>query len=396
MDKLRLGIIGTGSVVREIYQYLYFSSEYSHLLSIEAACDPDPKALADFCDRYDIPASRRFTSYQQMIRDVALDAVQVNTPDHLHEKPTVYALESGLDVLVPKPTADTVGAAHRMISAARRSGRLLGIDFHKRDDPRLKEAAARYQQGQYGQVQSSIWYMIDKLLVADPNHSPRFFASPDFAEKNSPISFLTVHMADAFFGIVNLRPVAVRAHGWKQKLPSLSPIPVNGYDLCDTEITLENGAVAHIVTGWHLPNTAHATTVQSARIICTDGMIDLGIDTPGYHELTSEGIVERNPLFRNFEADGTVTGYGMSRPGRLYQKFLADRNGKLSPEQRERMMSSVELGFWTTVVLEAAERSLACGQQTASGSVHGTTIQVKDLLQEALGDSAKAYLEESR
>ena len=47
-----------------------------------------------------------------------------------------------------------------------------------------------------------------------------------------------------------------------------------------------------------------------------EGMIDLGIDTPGYHELTSEGILERNPLFRNFEADGTVTGYGMSRPGR--------------------------------------------------------------------------------
>ena len=40
MNKLRLGVIGTGSVVREIYQYLYFSSEYSHLLSIEAAADP--------------------------------------------------------------------------------------------------------------------------------------------------------------------------------------------------------------------------------------------------------------------------------------------------------------------------------------------------------------------
>ena len=77
--------------------------------------------------------------------------------------------------------------------------------------------------------------MIDKLLVADPNHSPRFFASPDFAEKNSPLSFLTVHMADAFLRIVDLKPVSVRASAWSQKLPGLKPISVKGYDLCDTE-----------------------------------------------------------------------------------------------------------------------------------------------------------------
>ena len=51
MDKIRLGVIGTGAVVREIYQYLFFHSSFSHLLSIEAAADPNEKALAEFCDR---------------------------------------------------------------------------------------------------------------------------------------------------------------------------------------------------------------------------------------------------------------------------------------------------------------------------------------------------------
>src|SRR5579859_4951437 len=32
--KLRLGVIGAGAVVREIYQYLYFRSRYSSLLEI--------------------------------------------------------------------------------------------------------------------------------------------------------------------------------------------------------------------------------------------------------------------------------------------------------------------------------------------------------------------------
>ena len=93
------------------------------------------------------------------------------------------AIYAGLDVVVPKPTAATIKDAHEMIQAAKKAGRFLGIDFHKREDPRIKEAAARYQAGRYGQLQAAVFYMLDKLLVADPNHSPRFFASPDFAAR---------------------------------------------------------------------------------------------------------------------------------------------------------------------------------------------------------------------
>ena len=70
MEKLRLGVIGTGSVVREIYQYLYFRSDYSHLLQIEAAADPNEQALHEFCDTYNIRKDRRFTSYEQMMQKV--------------------------------------------------------------------------------------------------------------------------------------------------------------------------------------------------------------------------------------------------------------------------------------------------------------------------------------
>jgi hypothetical protein len=198
-------------------------------------------------------------------------------------------------------------------------------------------------------------------------------------------------MADAFLRIVDLKPVRVRATAWSNKLPSLKPIAVKGYDLVDTELAPANGGVAHIITGWHLPNSAHATTVQSARMIGSEGMLDLGIDTPGYHELGSEGIQERNPLFRNFEADGTVTGYGMSRPGRIYQKFLLNRNGKLDPRERANMMTPVELGFWTTAVLEAAERSLRSSSCTKDGSTHGVDIEIASILQEVLGPAAETY-----
>src|SRR5512137_10993 len=282
--QLKLGLIGAGSVVREIYQHLYFHSHYSHLLDVCAVADPNEQYRNWFGHLAGIPPARRFASHRDLLARVDLDAVQVNTPDHLHGPPTVDALHAGLDVVVPKPTAATVKDAHAMIRAAKESGRFLGIDFHKREDPRIKEAEARFQNGRYGTFQTAVFYMLDKLCVVDPNHSPPYFASPAYAEKNTPVSFLTVHMADALMKIVNLIPVQVRATGYSQKLPSLRPIPVKGYDLVDTEILFETGAQAHIITGWAIPNTAHSITVQSSRIICSDGLVDLGLDTPGLRE----------------------------------------------------------------------------------------------------------------
>ena len=391
-SKLRLGIIGVGSVVREIYQHLYFHSQYSHLLEICAVADPNEQYRNWFCELAGLPAERRFSDYKEMLAKVQLDAVQVNTPDHLHCAPAVAALRAGLDVVVPKPTAATLKDTEAMIRAARETGRFLGVDFHKREDPRIKEAEARFRSGRYGSFQVGVFYMLDKLLVVDPNYTPRFFASPDFAEKNTPVSFLTVHMADALMKIVNLIPVQVRATGYSQKLPSLKPIAVKGYDLVDTEILFENGGLAHVLTGWALPNTAQALTVQSSRMLCSEGLIDLGLDTPGLRELHADGLLEVNPLFRNFESDGTVTGYGMSSPGRLYQQALAWRNGTLSPEQRELAMAPMTLGFYTTLVLEGAERSLAQGQKLGSGATLGPAVDLRQLAAAELGAAtAKGY-----
>ncbi len=378
--------------MREIYQYLYFRSHYSHLFEICAVADPNEEYRNWFSDLAGVPVSQRFTNHKDLLAKVELDAVQVNTPDNLHCAPTVDALNAGLDVVVPKPTASTITDAHAMIQAARKSGRFLGVDFHKREDPRIKEAEARFQSGRYGTFQVAVFYMLDKLCVVDPNHTPRYFATADYAEKNTPVSFLTVHMADALMKIVNLVPVEVRATGFSQKLPSLKPISVKGYDLVDTEIRFTTGAVAHILTGWALPNAAHSMTVQSSRIICSDGLIDLGLDTPGLREIHADGIFEVNPLFRNFEADKTVTGYGIGSPGRLYQQILAMRNGKLSASQREIAFSPVSLGFYTTLVLEGGEKSLAEGHQTSVGVTLGTTVDLRQLVADRLGsDATKTY-----
>jgi predicted dehydrogenase len=387
--KLRVGIIGAGAVVREIYQHLYFKSDYSELLEICAVTAPNEERRNWFGDLAGLPVNRRFSTYQEMLSSVELDVVQVNTPDDMHCAPAVAALRAGLDVIIAKPLASTVQDAHQMIQAAKACKCFLGVDFHKREDPRIREAQARFQSGRYGEFQAGVFYMLDKLMVSDPNHSPRFFASPDFAVKNSPISFLTVHMADALMQILAQVPVRVRATAYAHKLPGLKPISVPGYDLVDTEVVFENGGTAHILTGWALPNSAWSTTVQSGRLICCEGLIDLGLDTPGLREIAAEGVLEVNPLFRNFGKDGRVSGYGIDSPGRLYRQAWARRTGSMSAAELDAALDPIRLGFYATLILEGASKSLVSGEK-AGNVTFGTSISLKEIVREQIGTGEAA------
>ena len=127
-------------------------------------------------------------------------------------------------------------------------------------------------------------------------------------------------------------------------------------------------------------------------MICSDGLIDLGLDTPGMREVHAEGILEVNPLFRNFEKDKTVTGYGISSPGRLYQQILALRNDRLSATEREAALHPITLGFYTTLVLEGAEKSLAAGKKLPGGVTLGPAVNLRELTVRQLGArAAKPY-----
>ncbi len=389
---LRLGVIGTGSVVREIYEHLYFHSRYSSAIRVEAICDSDVSRLESSGARWHVPDDRRFLDYETMLRTVALDAVAVNTPDDVHRAPVEAALRAGVDVVLPKPTAGTVCDAHAIVRAVRETRRFLGVDFHKREDPVTKEARSRYASGVYGKLQTAQFQMLDKLLVADPNHSPRFFASPDFAQRNSPVSFLTSHMADTFMFITGLKPIEVRAVGYSQKLPSLEPIAVDGYDLVDTTVVFDTGVVCHIVTGWSLPNAADCLTVQTGRLIFTDGMVDLWQNHYGYREVTPGGIDNRNVLFRNFEPNGRVSGYGIDCPGRILENIVRFREGVMEADEQSELLSAVALGFYTTLLCECAVVSLERGSRPEEGVVAGAPVDVRALLAERVGqEAARSY-----
>jgi predicted dehydrogenase len=196
IEKLRLGVAGTGAVVEQIYQWLYYRSAYSSRLSVEAIADPNTKALHKFGDQYSIPKERRFSSHKDMLEAAKaekfeLDVVCVNTPDSFHRAVAVDAIKAGYDVFVPKPLADKVTDAYEMMTLADKMGKIIVVDYHKRDDPRFQEVRGKYLRGYYGKFQTAHLDMLDRLDVAIPG---KFFFFTRFrGEKHSSLIPLCPH-----------------------------------------------------------------------------------------------------------------------------------------------------------------------------------------------------------
>ena len=126
LKKVRVGIIGTGSISRS------HMAGYKALDNVEvlAACDINEKRVRAFAEQYGIP--RVYTDYNEMLKREDLDAVSVCTWNSVHAPAAIAALRAGKNVLCEKPMALNTEQALEMEQAAKEAGKLLMVGFVRR------------------------------------------------------------------------------------------------------------------------------------------------------------------------------------------------------------------------------------------------------------------------
>jgi 1,5-anhydro-D-fructose reductase (1,5-anhydro-D-mannitol-forming) len=96
------------------------------------------------------PGAVAFTDLAEALCDPAIDAVYVASPVALHAQQTLASLRAGKHVLCEKPVALDFSQAETMATAARESGRLLGIAYYRRLYPKLIRAKQLIAEGAIG------------------------------------------------------------------------------------------------------------------------------------------------------------------------------------------------------------------------------------------------------
>ncbi len=127
MQKLRIGIIGTGNISTfHIAGY----KELSNQCEVVAVCDIDEQKLNNYGDRYGV--ANRYTDYNEMIAKENLDAVSVCTWNAAHKDATIAALRGGAHVICEKPMAMNEAESLEMQRVAQETGKLLMVAFVRR------------------------------------------------------------------------------------------------------------------------------------------------------------------------------------------------------------------------------------------------------------------------
>ena len=143
-QKTRLALIGAGAIGR------------AHIEAIQrfAGCalagiaDPAP-AAADLARGLGVPFNQDAGALLDAIRP---NGAIVATPNALHLPAVLECARRGVHVLVEKPIAESIAAAHEMTSAAQKGGISLLVGHHRRHNPILEEARDHVQRGGIGRL----------------------------------------------------------------------------------------------------------------------------------------------------------------------------------------------------------------------------------------------------
>ncbi|WML46944.1 Gfo/Idh/MocA family oxidoreductase [Neobacillus sp. PS3-34] len=148
MEKLRVGVIGCGSIAQ--YRHL---PEYQLNKNVElvAVCDINEERAKKIAGKYGVT---HYTSYEALLKSGEVDAVSVCTPNYLHAPITIAALEAGIHVLCEKPMATSKQEAEAMIAASKKSSKKLMIAHNQRFVASHQRARQLIKSGEIGKIYS--------------------------------------------------------------------------------------------------------------------------------------------------------------------------------------------------------------------------------------------------
>ncbi len=144
--KLRVAIVGLGFGAEFIPIYQAHPNA-----EIVAVCRRNKAELDKTADKYGIP--KRFTSYEELLKDPDIDAVHINSPIPDHGPQSVAALKAGKHVACTVPMATTKEQIREIVELQRKTGKvymMMETVVYAREYLFAREL---YEKGELGRVQ---------------------------------------------------------------------------------------------------------------------------------------------------------------------------------------------------------------------------------------------------
>ena len=163
MDKVRVGIIGTGFIGN-----IHAMSLHHAGAEVAAVASKTSGKAAQFAAERGIPDA--YEDYHRILERDDIDAVTVGVPNYLHEEIVVAAAQAGKHILCEKPFARTIEEAQRMLAAVKAAGVKLVYGEMLCYAPKYVRAKRLVDEGALGKV-----FLVKQSEQHDGPHSPWFW-----------------------------------------------------------------------------------------------------------------------------------------------------------------------------------------------------------------------------
>ncbi|MBP3040721.1 Gfo/Idh/MocA family oxidoreductase, partial [Bacillaceae bacterium Marseille-Q3522] len=146
MNKVRIGIIGCGSIARLRHAPEYAKHSKTEIISFFDRNTERAKELARLF------GGKVSASIEEIIQDPAIDAISDCTSNEMHPIVTSSALRSGKHVLCEKPIANTLEGAKKILMAQKESGKILMCAHNQRLTASHQKAKQLIKNGELGRI----------------------------------------------------------------------------------------------------------------------------------------------------------------------------------------------------------------------------------------------------
>jgi len=171
MKTLGWGVVGIGNIVNTTIAPALVAEPHCALV---AGVSRDRGRADAFAERFG--AAQGYVDYDRMLADPDVDAVYIATPNVFHADQVVAAARAGKHVLCDKPLAMNVADALRAVEECRRSGVKLGVNFHNRHLPWVRDTSKMISDGLIGEVE-----VVQLQVSSGPRSYDNWRADPDMA-----------------------------------------------------------------------------------------------------------------------------------------------------------------------------------------------------------------------
>ncbi|AKJ65400.1 Gfo/Idh/MocA family protein [Kiritimatiella glycovorans] len=265
MDKVRVGVIGVGSLGRH-HARIYSEMDEAELVGI---CDADRERAAAMAEKLGTQVLDGVDGLAE-----ACDAVSVAVPTDLHRQVAGRLIEQGCHVLVEKPIAASTSEARELVRLSQQHGVMLQVGHIERFNPVLG-----YLEQQLAETPPRF---IEAHRLA-PYPPAREGAVPRGTEV-SVVLDLMIHDLEVILHLVRSPLSDLRAVG----VPVLSPTE----DISNARLEFENGCVANVTSSRISPEQ-----MRKIRVFTSDSYISLDYKKQaGEIYRRGEGRIERESV----------------------------------------------------------------------------------------------------